>query len=77
MEYFKSLTTTALAELINSAQKSLYLCLPSIHEEIETAITYLDYSNSFDNNDVKIHLLLDFDSQTFRQGYGNFKSVED
>lgn len=76
MEYFKSLTTTDLAELITSAKKSLYLSLPSIHEEIETAITYLDYSNSYDNNEVKIHLLLDFDSQTFRQGYGNFKSVE-
>lgn len=77
MEYFKSLTTTDLANLINSAKKSLFLCLPSVHEEIESAITYLDYSSSYNNSEVKIHLLLDFDAQTFRQGYGSFKSVED
>lgn len=77
MEYFKSLTITDLADLITSAKKNVYLCLPSIHEEIQNAITFLDYSSSDDDNEVNIQLLIDFDAQTFRQGYGEFDSVED
>lgn len=51
--------------------------MPAIHEEIESAIAYLDYSNSNLETEIEIHILIDFDPQTFRQGYGNFKSVED
>lgn len=77
MEYFKSLTQAEIKQIILSTKESLYICMPAIHEELETAITDLDYSNSNSETEIKIHILIDFDSQTFRQGYGNFKSVED
>jgi hypothetical protein len=77
MEYFKSLTQSGLIELIHSTKKALYLCVPSVHEEIAGAISYLDYSHSQDEQEVEIHLLVDFDAQTFRQGYGDYRSVED
>lgn len=77
MEYFKSLTQQSLVDLISSTTEHLFLCLPSIHKELADAITYLDYSASFDNREVRIHLLVDFDAQTFRQGYGDYKSLED
>lgn len=77
MEYFKSLTQAEIEQIILSTKESLYICMPAIHEELESAITYLDYSNSNSKTEIKIHILIDFDSQTFRQGYGNFKSVED
>jgi hypothetical protein len=77
MEYFKSLNTTALAELITSTRKELYLCIPALHPEIADAITELDYMQNHEKEKVRINLLVDFDAQTFRQGYGNFQSVED
>lgn len=75
MEYFKTITTATLAELIESTKKSLYLCMPSIHTELSDAILHLASLNNCDKK--KIHLLLDFDAQTFRQGYGDFQSVEE
>jgi hypothetical protein len=77
MEYFKSLTSTALVELINSTRKELYLCIPALHPEIADAIIELDYMQNHDKEKVRIKLLVDFDAQTFRQGYGDFQSVED
>lgn len=77
MEYFESFSQHDLRDLIRSTQRALYLSLPSIHDELETEITLLDFSKSLENKNVEIHILVDFDSQTFRQGYGNFKSVED
>jgi len=76
MEYFKSLTSTALVELINSTRKELYLCIPALHPEIADAIIELDYMQNHDKEKVRIKLLVDFDAQTFRQGYGDFHSVE-
>jgi hypothetical protein len=43
MEYFKSLTTTALTELIKSIKKNLFLCMSSLHPEIAGAIAELDF----------------------------------
>jgi hypothetical protein len=77
MEYFKSFSQQNIIDLIHSTQKKLYLCLPAIHEELNTAITYLDYSNSHDGKGIEIHILVDLDANTFRQGYGDFRSVED
>lgn len=77
MEYFKSLNTTALAELITSTRKELYLCMPALHPGIANAITELDYMQNNEKEKVSINLLIDFDAQTFRQGYGDFQSVED
>lgn len=72
MEYFKSLTQLELEQIILSTKECLYICMPAIHKELAVAITNLNYSQ----NKIKIHILVDFDSQTFRQGYGDFKSVE-
>jgi hypothetical protein len=76
MEYFKTLTQSDLVGLIQSTKKALYVSMPSIHAEIVDAISYLAYSNDYFNHDVKIHLLIDFDAQTFRQGYGDFTAIE-
>jgi hypothetical protein len=75
MEYFKSITQSGLSELIISTKKSIYLSLPSIHYEIAGAICYLDYMSDREGREVEIHILVDFDSNTFRQGYGNFDTV--
>lgn len=76
MEYFKTLTTTALAELIKSTKKSLFLCMPSLHAEIVDAIAELNYMENHQAENVKINILVDFDAQTFRQGYGDFYAIE-
>jgi hypothetical protein len=76
MEYFKSFSQQDLIDLIKSATKTLYLSLPAIHDEVHTAITYLSYSSSLNQKEVEIHILIDFDAKTFRQGYGDYQSVE-
>lgn len=76
MEYFKSLTQSQLIVLVQSTQKALYLCLPSMHKEMADAIAYLAYTRDVEGIEVGIHLLIDFDAQTFRQGYGDFQSIE-
>ena len=75
MEYFKTITQSGLSELICSTKKALYLCLPSLHSELAKAISYLAHSSSFAEKSLEIHILVDFDPQTFRQGYGDFDSV--
>jgi len=76
MEYFKSFSQQDIVELIKSTKKTLYLSLPAIHDEVDTAITYLSYMTSCDDEEAKIHLIVDFDAKTFRQGYGDYQSVE-
>lgn len=76
MEYFKSFSQENITELILSTKGELYLCLPAIHSEVESALGYLVHSNSFDGKEIEIHLLVDFDANTFRQGYGDFGAVE-
>ncbi len=77
MDYFKSLTTTDIVQLIVSAKKSVYLCMPSLHPEIAKAIVELDNIENSQGEKVKIQILIDFDAHTFRQGYGNYETVED
>ncbi len=77
MDYYKSLTQSDLISLVDATQNALYLCMPSIHKEVADAISYLAYNRDFEGIDVGIHLLIDFDAQTFRQGYGDFQSIED
>lgn len=76
MEYFKSLTQADLISLIELTKKELFLCIPSLHPEVVYAICNLSYSHYDLNTKVGIHLLIDFDAQTFRQGYGSHESVE-
>lgn len=77
MDYFKSFSIKDVVKLISSTKKELFLCMPSIHPEIEVALGELDFKRSFEVGNLDIHLLIDFDSQTFRQGYGDFNSVKD
>lgn len=71
MEYFKKITQEDLCNLIESTEQSLFLCLPSIHEEIKESILKLKQYRS----KISINLLIDFDPQTLRQGYGEFNSI--
>lgn len=77
MEQIKTITQPELAELITKTKKSLFICLPSLHREIADAIVYLSYLNSFEKTEVQIHILLDFDAQTIRQGYGDFEALDE
>lgn len=75
MKYFESFTSSKIIELIKATKRSLFICLPSIHPELVDAIIELK-----DNNNgifaVEINILVDFEPQTFRDGYGDFESLE-
>ncbi len=71
MGYFQKITQDNLCEIIEATERELYLCLPSIHEEIKNSILKLWEQKKY----VKIYLLIDFDPQTLRQGYGEFNSI--
>lgn len=75
-QYFRSLTQHELIDIVKATQKNLFLCLPAIHEELAEAIIHLAESNSHNVMQIDIQLIIDFDSQTFRQGYGDFRSIE-
>ena len=74
MKYFESFTSTKIIEFIKSTKLSLFICLPSIHPEIVTAIIDLKEDNRNGIFAVKINILVDFEPQTFRDGYGDFDS---
>lgn len=76
IEYFKSLTQEDLIKLITGTKNSLFICMPSLHEEMEDALGYLDHTAHHHGYKLSIHLLIDFDAQTFRQGYGNYPAVD-
>ena len=76
MKYFESFTSTKIIELIKSTKLSLFICLPSIHPEIVAAIIELKEDNRNGIFAVKINILVDFEPQTFRDGYGDFDSLE-
>lgn len=76
MEYFRSITQKDLIGLIVGTRKSLFLSIPSMHEELEDALGLLDHTAHIQNFKIAIHLLIDFDAQTFRQGYGNYPAVD-
>lgn len=69
MEYFEKLTESQIIKIVNETQSDLYLCLPSLHEELVDAIINLSKTIT------SIHLVIDFDANTFRQGYGDYKSI--
>ncbi len=73
MNYFKSINQDDLVQLIKNTKKELFLCLPSFHKEVAEAITCL--SDVRLQNNIGTHLLVDFDPQTFRQGYGAIDAV--
>lgn len=70
MDYFTSFQNSNLIKLIDSTRKELFLSLPSLHIEVKDAVNTL-----VTNSDVSVHILVDFDAQTIRQGYGNLSSI--
>ncbi len=75
MDYFKSLAINDLVELITSTKKNLFICLPSMHSEMVDAIADLKHQENFDDDERHVSVIIDFDAQTFRQGYGDFDAV--
>lgn len=75
MDYFKSLAINDLVELITSTKKNLFICLPSMHSEMVEAIAALKHQKNFDDDKRNVSVIIDFDAQTFRQGYGDFEAV--
>ena len=73
MEYFKSLTQNDLASLIRSTERELFVSLPLFYGEIADAIMSIHRDSE---KKIGIHILVDFDAQTFRQGYGEIESFE-
>lgn len=76
MNFLTNLTQLNLVDMIESTRRHLYLCLPSIHPELARAILQLNQLSNDQEVKINIHILVDFDAQTFRQGYGDFNSVE-
>lgn len=76
MEYFTTLTQSHLIDLIQSTKSALYVSMPSLHADMVNAISSLENSNDYSNHRVTIHLLIDFDAQTFRQGYGDHEAIK-
>lgn len=71
MSYYKSFSQDDLVEYILNTKNELFLSLPALHSEVVMAIKDLL------NKPIKdVHVVIDFDAQTFRQGYGDFKSVD-
>lgn len=75
MNYFKSISQDDLVQMIKNTKSELFLCLPSFHEEVAKAISCLSDESLHNNKTIGIHLLVDFDPQTFRQGYGAIDAV--
>ncbi|SHJ10396.1 hypothetical protein SAMN05443429_10944 [Cruoricaptor ignavus] len=73
MPYFHSLSESEIISIIYGTERQLLLSLPSFHQEISTAILNLRFENS---DELQISLLMDFDPETFRNGYGDKDSVE-
>jgi len=71
---FESLSQEALAAFIKAAKNEVFLCLPSIQEELAHSIVELLKERKSDL-EQRIHILLDFDSQPIRQGYGDLEAV--
>ena len=68
MAFFSKISLQDLSQIIIETDTQLFLCLPSIPNIISDAIIQLKEKRA----EVKINLLIDFDPQTFRQGYGEF-----
>jgi hypothetical protein len=73
---FEQFNDRKLIELIESVQNEIFLSVPGIHEEIASALLRLKGQLEERGRFETIHLLLDFEPEMFRQGYGTFSSME-
>jgi hypothetical protein len=62
--------------LIENSKRDLYICMPSIHEEVGEAILKLTSKTGVNKDAPSVHILIDYDAQTFRQGYGDHQTIE-
>jgi len=77
MNYFDSISQEKLSQLIAETKNSLFLSLPFLHQEMAEAIKQLSNKNRPDGKKVDIQILIDFDAQTIRQGYGELEPVQE
>jgi hypothetical protein len=77
MNYFESISQEKLSQLISDTEHSLFLSLPFLHQEMAEAIKQLSNKNRPDGKKVDIQILIDFDAQTIRQGYGELEPVKE
>lgn len=76
MAYFSMMIEQDIIDLIQNTKKALFISMPALHQEIVNAIEALaeqDKENTISSN---IHILLDLDAQTIRQGYGDFDAMK-
>lgn len=73
MDFISKVNLVKLAEIVQNARNQLFLCLPSIPKIVSDSIIRANE----DHPNIEIKLLVDFDPQTFRQGYGEFQAFED
>ncbi|HEY3372764.1 MAG TPA: hypothetical protein VGK10_18085, partial [Prolixibacteraceae bacterium] len=74
MHYIKSFTEEEFCQLILQTKESLYLCLPLLHPKVMAVINQL-HDKWFGK--ISINIGLDFNPETFRQGYGEIGTYED
>jgi hypothetical protein len=72
MNYFKSLSQNDLCQIISETKNRLFLCIPSLHKDMVLSI--IDLADTIGKENI--HILIDFDGNTLRQGYGDFESLE-
>ncbi len=76
MNYFESFSQERLAQVISNVDSALYLSMPFLHDEIAESVRELAHKGDSDKNQLDIHVIVDFDAQTIRQGYGEFEAVQ-
>lgn len=76
MQYFKSLTQSDLVALIKATKEKLFISMPAMDSDLVNAVLHLKNNDATSGKKIQISVLMDFDAQTFRQGYGNFEEVE-
>jgi len=77
MNYFESISQEKLSQLIAKTDNSLFLSLPFLHREMTDAIKQLSNKKRPDGKKINIQILIDFDAQTIRQGYGELGPVRE
>lgn len=73
MDFFSIISLIGLSRIIEQTQNHLFLCLPGIPSLTSQSILRLKKQKP----NVEINLLIDFDPQTFRQGYGEFDAFSE
>jgi hypothetical protein len=76
MAYFSMMIEQDIIDLIQNTKKALFISMPALHQEIVNAIEALAEQEKENTISSNIHILLDLDAQTIRQGYGDFDAMK-